>query len=476
MANPVIMLEFNELTPALIDRYIREGLLPNFKRLRDESVAAVTDAEEAPPYLEPWIQWVTVHTGLRFAEHKVFDLDDGPDLEAPRIWDLVSDAGRNVWICGSMNAAVQKGHINGHVLPDPWASRVAPQPPGFFDPYVNLVRRYVQEYTSDRPGVTKTDYLNFGRFMLANGLSLKTVTRTMRQLASELTNPVSWKRAMILDRLQWDVFRKIYRNERPTLSTFFLNSTAHYQHYFWREMEPERFKSKSAPDVQARYGDAIRSGYQAMDEIIGECLDLAGTEATVILCTALSQQPMLTFEDTGGKQIYKPHDQAALFRFAGVEEDYDYNPVMAEQFHLDFGNEAAAIAAEAKIRALRLDDGTELMLARRDGNRIFSGCKLQIPPHADAKVLGAASNAALPFSQLFYPVEARRSGMHHPDGIFWVRLPGRRGMAVSRKVTLPEIAPTIMHLTGIETPHRFSAPALPEILSCARAEPDRAAA
>jgi hypothetical protein len=145
-----MVLEFNELTPALIERFIKAGLLPNFKRLRDESIEAITDAQEQHPRLEPWIQWVTVHTGMSYSEHKVFDLDDGVELKAPRIWDIVSAAGRKVWVCGSMNAAVQAGSVNGFVLPDPWASRVAPQPSGYFDAYLDLVRTYVQEYTAEK--------------------------------------------------------------------------------------------------------------------------------------------------------------------------------------------------------------------------------------------------------------------------------------------------------------------------------------
>jgi len=74
---PVILLELNELTPSIMDRFIAEGRLPNFKRLRDRSEVFVTDAQERSPYLEPWIQWVTVHTGVPYSEHKVFRLSEG---------------------------------------------------------------------------------------------------------------------------------------------------------------------------------------------------------------------------------------------------------------------------------------------------------------------------------------------------------------------------------------------------------------
>ena len=55
----VILLEFNELCPSLINNFIQQGKLPNFQRFYQESSVYTTDAEAEPPFLEPWIQWVT---------------------------------------------------------------------------------------------------------------------------------------------------------------------------------------------------------------------------------------------------------------------------------------------------------------------------------------------------------------------------------------------------------------------------------
>jgi hypothetical protein len=60
----VLLLEFNELASRLMDQFMAAGQLPNFKILHDESEIYVTEAVEKYPYLEPWIQWITVHCGL----------------------------------------------------------------------------------------------------------------------------------------------------------------------------------------------------------------------------------------------------------------------------------------------------------------------------------------------------------------------------------------------------------------------------
>jgi predicted AlkP superfamily phosphohydrolase/phosphomutase len=451
VAGDVILLEFNELSPVLMDRFIGQGMLPNFARLRASSLVAVTDAEEPPPALEPWIQWVTVHTGLSYAEHGIFDLDDGYKLTAPRIWDLVSEAGNPVWVCGSMNGGFRGPSLNGCLLPDPWSTGAQPYPAGMFDPYVHVVRSYVQEYTRDKVPLTKADLLRFGAFMARHGLSAKTVTDTLRQLASERGVNRRWRRAAILDRLQWDLFRSVYRKLNPKLSTFFLNSTAHYQHYYWRNMEPECFAVRPTEEEQARFADAIPFGYRKMDEIVGECLRLAGPDTTIVLATALSQQPLLRYEDMGGKQIFRPHDAQKLGRFAGIEASFMFAPVMAEQFHLNFDSEAAAEEAVTKLQALRLRDGQKVMEARP----------------GDAEIWSAASNATAPFAHLFYKIDGVKSGQHHPDGILWISRPDRKRRQVRRKVSLREMAPTLLHLCGLPPSPAHKLPAMPELAAIA---------
>jgi len=460
----VILLELNELTPRLMDHFIDEGHLPGFKRLRDESIVCVSDAKEKPPNLEPWIQWVTVHSGLSFAEHKVFSLGDGPKLGAPRIWDIVSDAGKKVWVCGSMNAAVRNNDINGMVLPDPWAIGISPKPEPLFRPYFKLISSYVQEYTRDKPPLKPKQYIDFLMFMLSHGLSKRTVMEAVRQLAGERRSRGRWRRAPILDSLQWDVFEHFYKKLKPTFSTFFLNSTAHYQHYYWRNMEPEKFTVKPSNKDQFEYSDAILFGYKKMDAIVSQTLDLADPDTTVVLCTALGQQPLLQYEQSGGRQLFKPLNIEALMKLAGITANYRYAPVMAEEFKLFFDDSAAAADAAEKLLALRLSDGSSVMKARLTNEEIFAGCTVFSPPPPDTEIKSPFTNDVVKFSEVFYLIEAGlKSGMHHPHGILWLRTPERRHAVVDRLVSLQEIAPTLLDIMEIRNTPKFSFPPIPEL-------------
>jgi hypothetical protein len=450
MKRKCICLEFNELSPNLMDRFIREDKLPNFRRLRQESLVFTTDAEERAPYLEPWIQWVTVQTGLSYEQHKVFDLGDGHKLDVPRVWDIVGEAGNRVWICGSMNACYRRP-IDGYILPDPWSTGITPYPDGEFDSYYNFVRTNVQEHTRERTVSTKADQLKFLSFMTSHGMSAGTVAVIVKQLLSERGGRHRWKRAAVLDRLQFDVFASYWKKYQPQFATFFLNSTAHFQHLYWRNMAPSSFAAKPSAAEQEEYGNAVLFGYQQMDALVGKALELLDGDTTLVFLTALSQQPCLNYEDTGGKVFYRPEHIEDLLRFAEVEGSPVFAPVMSEQFRLHFHSEQEAAAAAPKLLNLHME-GRPVMKVRQTGNEIFTGCNVFVRVSPDARIQSPAGRSAH-FSELFYNCNLVKSGMHHPDGMFWIRTPSRLPeRAEAEKVPLRQVAPTLLNLMGYECP------------------------
>jgi hypothetical protein len=137
------------------------------------------------------------------------------------------------------------------------------------------------------------------------------------QLLSEMMGDGSerWKRVVVLDWLQMDLFLRYWRRFRPGFSTFFLNSTAHFQHSYWRYMEPALFATPSDQRDVRRFRDAIKTGYRNMDDLLGDFFALENRHSvTLVLATALSQQPYLKYESIGGQRFYRPYDMGKLLR------------------------------------------------------------------------------------------------------------------------------------------------------------------
>jgi hypothetical protein len=460
---PVIVLEFNELSPVLTDRFIHEGMLPNFRKLREESKCYVTDADGRPPHLEPWIQWTTVHSGMTYQEHGVAQLDEAHKLKQKCVWDLLSDAGYRVWVCGTMNACYDPT-LNGAVLPDPWASQIKPRPSALA-PFYRFIKKNVQEHTNEDARFTATDYLRFMAFLAGNGLSLSTLKAITRQLLAERWGNGRWRRAVLLDRMQFDVFRSYYRKLRPDFSVFFSNSTAHFQHLYWRNMDPDSFHVKPTAEEQTKFGDAVVFGYQQMDWLVGKFLALASDHTTLVFTTALSQQPCLIYEDQGGKCFYRPRDFAAFLSFAGVREYSEIVPVMSEQFYVRFLDEANAQNGEKALRAIEMV-GRPLLSVERRGSEVFCGCQIHTDVPHDTALLVRGSDRAGPFYEFLYRAEGLKSGMHHPDGMLWIRFPSKEHRIQEEKVPLISVAPTLLDLFSVEAPeymrgHSLVTPALP---------------
>jgi hypothetical protein len=449
-AAPLILIEFNELCPTLIERFMDQGILPNFQRFYSSATVFTTDAGEDEPNLEPWIQWPTVHSGMSFAEHRIFHLGDGRRLHEKCVAELLSDAGIPIGVCGSMNT--NYGRLNGYVLPDPWDKDGVPHPE-LLTPFFRTVARQVQE-SSREGGLSKNEMLRLGLFLMRYGLTLGTARAVVAQLLAEQRDPgVRWRRALLLDRIQYDVFRHLNRRYKVRFATFFANTTAHFQHYYWRNMEPERFDSPPPHSDHTSLREAIRAGYRSMDVLLGRFLE-DYPEAVLVLCTALSQRPWT--ETT--KCTFRPRNFEVLLEFAGVS-GASVKPVMAEQFHVECPNASTADLAEARFRALVLD-GEPLMTVRRAGNNLFTGCRVTDAVAMNRPVKRCGDDASRRFDELFYMIHTVRSGRHDPAGALWMR--NNSHQIVTEPVPLIDVAPTLLAHFGVEQPHYMSGrPLLP---------------
>lgn len=449
---PIFVMEFNELCPSLLDRWMGEGKLPGFARLASRSDRFVTQAD-APegPNLEPWIQWYSAHTGLAFDQHRVFHLTDGPRSDHQDIYRALMAEGRRVVSFASMN--VKPFAVEGSVFAgDPWSEN-GDAYPAELNIYNAFVSSNVREYSNaaKQPGLA--DYAKFLKFMALSGLKPATVAQIVQQLAREKLQDkrVSYKRVALLDALQFDVFAHYVDQSRPDFASFFLNSTAHLQHSYWRHMEPGGFKVRPDEAELAVYGDAILFGYQAMDRMIARLETLADRHgARLVFMTALSQQPFLKHEEKGGQHFYRLHDVEAMFARLGVAYR-QVDPTMTHQYLVTFVDEATETLARARLEALRLEDGRRVFgIGKKTLEGLYFGCELFTVIVPTTLLVDDATGHSFPFKDLFYKIDAIKSGRHHTDGALWFRT-GTASVHAER-VSLLDVYPTFLDMAGAAPP------------------------
>jgi hypothetical protein len=270
----------------------------------------------------------------------------------------------------------------------------------------------------------------------------------LAQLGSERFSraDVKWRRVALADRLQFDLFRHYYRRMRPDFATFFINSTAHLQHAYWRHMDPEAFALKPATDEIESYGNAVLFGYRSMDALLRRFFALAEADTTIILCSALSQQPFLKREGRGGQHFYRLRDIPYFLQLLDIAP-CSVEPVMTHQYRLRFADGAAAEKAVAVLGQLKLGEET-VFGASLFGADIHFGCQIYDRLEGNGEIGGVPGrNEPLHFFDLFYAIDSVKSARHHPEGVLWVQT-GEHAIH-SEPVSILDIAPMIYDLMGV---------------------------
>lgn len=442
----ILLLEFNEICPPLLDKWMGEGKLPNFAQLYNSAQVFTTIADVFDPdCLEPWIQWYSIHTGLPYDEHKIFHLTDGPKADHPDIWRRLQALGKSVMNCGSMNARALAGE-GVFYLPDPWCSN-EPAFPSEIEVFKNVMAKSVQESTRGLV-LTVRELLPFLTFSIGHGLAADTIRAILTQLSSERISQadVKWRRVALADRLQFDLFRYYYRSIRPDFATFFINSTAHLQHAYWRHMDPDAFSLKPSSQELASYRNAVLFGYQSMDALLRRFSALVDQDTIIILCSALSQQPFLKRENRGGQHFYRLRDVAGFLDLIRVRPRR-VEPVMTHQYLFRFDNHAEAEQTAAALRQIKLGD-QEVFGATVTDDDVYMGCQMYDKLAEDGAIYGMLGrNEPVSFFELFYAIDAVKSARHHPEGVLWLRT-GQHARH-SGQVSILDIAPTVYDLIGV---------------------------
>jgi hypothetical protein len=288
--------------------------------------------------------------------------------------------------------------------------------------------------------------MRFLKFVTAHGLSHRSVRAVLGQLLSERRDrTIGWRRAVLLDQLQRDVFFHYWRRLQPDFATFFLNSTAHYQHAFFHRAAPERFDPDTVAGQDAMRDDAVLFGFQSMDALVGDFMALERYGARLVLATALSQQPW----SRAGSVFYRPYDVADLLALANVHPD-KVMPVMAQQYVAEFADQTAADAAKARLETMRLGAKPLLEFGHAEPGCLFFGVGTRRIVPADAGVTLPDLAGTLPFAELCYRFEQSKMTVHHPRSMLWIGT-GQHAVHESR-ISLLDIFPTLLDYFGVDMP------------------------
>lgn len=329
--NKTILLGLNELNFDYIKFYIDEGLLPNFKKIFAIQKPLKTISEKEHRLLEPWVQWVTIHTGKTFDEHKVFRLGDIVNSGLSQIFEELETEGLSVGAISPFNAENRLKNPSFFV-PDPW-TKTNPSGNWIVKALYQAVHQSVNDNAKSKLNLKSIISLVLGLLFY---VPVWRWFHYMKSL-SKVKNPGA--KAIILDSLLADVHLSLWKKHKPDFSNLFLNSGAHIQHHYLFNSKAYQGDLKN-PNWYCSDGfDPLIQILSEYDYQIGKLIKLKNVK--LIIATGLHQQPheLLTF-------YWRLKEHVKFAEMIGIENFSEILPRMSRDFLVKFNNESDAINAE----------------------------------------------------------------------------------------------------------------------------------
>lgn len=431
----LILLELNEINFDIVEKYLAEdsARFPALKKLLT-GARIRTSCEKQYEELEPWIQWVSVHTNKTYKEHGVFRLGDIVGSGVPQIFEQLEQAGYKVGAISAMNAENRLKNP-AYFIPDPWTQ--TPADSSWWSRSLGqAVSQTVNDNTQARITLKSASQVFLGLLRFARVVHYK---KYLSLILASRQKP--WLKSLVLDLLLHDVHWSMFNAEKPNFSTLFLNAGAHIQHHYFFNAEPVRkdSKNKNPSWYVEENQDPLAEVLGLYDMIVGEYFSRADTD--VILATGLAQKP---YERV--KFYYRLNAHADFLRGLGIEFSAVF-PRMTRDFLINFDNESHALSALHLLASIRVSDGDAPLFGEIDNRGKSLFVTLTYPLEITKSTYYRVGDSNLPLMPEVGFV-AIKNGMHQEEG-FAFFTPGVAPYAPDDKSHVEKLGTTIKDYFGL---------------------------
>ncbi len=393
---PVLLLELNEFSPDLMrDVAEQEGLSNLLHLLSLKASKTHTKDTEERFGLDPWVQWVSIHTGVPSGQHGVKHLG-GPPLAHRQLWEVLDEQGVRTGVWGAMNASRGRCDRQAFFFPDPWTFSEQASP-SELNEFLAFPRYYAKHY-----GHLKLMPLLASLALLFKFFLRPRFLRIAASCLPTLINAVvrfGLKPHILFslfDLMSAKVFLRYYRDSRPDFSILFLNALAHLQHNQWRSYKP--------------FEAGFVFSFKMMDRIAGLLLE-AFSDKPIVVANGFSQVNC----ESADAFLYRQKSPQGFLAAAGVSPSR-VEQLMTNDAHVFFDtpdecSKARQILADACIGSQPV---FQAEVSDQDRCSLFYQVTLWDLLPDDS--LLSINGKTLRFFD-FFDVVVKRTGAHVPEGV-----------------------------------------------------------
>jgi hypothetical protein len=396
------LLGLNEINFDFIEAYIRKGLLPNFKKVFEQYGYIKTESEKEYKLLEPWIQWVTVHTGKTYEEHKIFRLGDIVNVpQLKQLWNVAEEKGLKVAAVSPFNA---RNDLKNPLffIPDPW-TKTSASGNGLVKKLAKAVSQVVNDNAQEKISLSSAWAMLSGFLWSVSPLSYPSYFKLVKNAKSTKS-----AKPIFLDKFLADVFLTQWKKAKPDFSSLFLNSGAHIQHHYMFSSAVYEGNQRNPDWYIKSEEDPLLEILKCYDKILERLLEL---NVRLFIATGLHQRPHghVTY-------YWRIREHASFLKKIGIDYYMEVLPRMSRDFLVSFANEKAAARAEALLRSyIAVKDRIPIFLIDNRGTSLF--VELTYPNDIDDAFEISNGSDNISFKQ-YIAFVAIKNGEHDGIGYF----------------------------------------------------------
>ncbi len=269
MTKNVVIVELNEFNVDLLCNAAKKYSLPSLSKvLSFKRSTYKTNDRYNSGFLEPWVQWVSVHAGVPSSLHHIKHLGDVPDLGFEQCWETLSKYHISTGIWGVMNGARNNAKETRFFLPDPWTFSESGYPKEL-NALLDLPRYVSKNYQQLSKTTLFWNGLKLLKFILTSGVSKQIIAHTISLIKHLRTfGKKHFVYISYFDYISTLLFTQYKIKYQPQCAILFLNSLAHLQHHHWHGQD------NITPE--------ILHGLQTVDKLFAHLFSLFPDDAFVI--------------------------------------------------------------------------------------------------------------------------------------------------------------------------------------------------
>lgn len=402
----VVLVELNECGVDLLKLCASASEFPNIRRLLEMTHSEThTDDEYDSDYLEPWVQWVSIHTGRPATEHQVKHLGDVSNLKFKQIWETLSDNGVSSGVWGIMNGTRGDAANCKFFIADPWTWS-APSYPAEIDGLRSLAVYIAKNYLNLSPlQMIGHGFEYLGALFKYVGIKEMFAASVILAKGTLQFGPKNLVLGAFFEYLSTIAFLNLKQKYNPDVNIVFLNLIAHIQHHYWL--------SKDGLSRQLKFG------FEVIDKLLGKIYQSMDLNSELLLvANGLSQ---VNTNDDPTWKLYRAADTAKLLEALGLKYQ-KFETLMTHDAHLWFENEEERNEGIRFLSSVKVD-GKPLFFVEPDSensSKLFY--RLVFTDDANESAQVTFDEKSMPFFKHFKEV-VTRTGKHCQTGFVFQNKP-----------------------------------------------------